>query len=259
MRIAYREAGSPSRPALVMLHGIGSNSSGYRNQLRDLVDRFRLISWDAPGYGGSDGFADEAPTVRDYADAVLGLLDALDIQRAHVVGSSLGALFAAKLAALHPQRVRAIGLSAPATGFGCRSREEAQAHVQGRIDDFDRLGAEGLARERAAKLVAPDASPEVVAAARELVASINRAAYTRTARVLGSANIFLDAPLIKAPTLIMVGALDRVTPLEDCARPIHQAIAHSRLEVLDGYAHLLKLEAPQRFNALLSTFLLAHP
>ncbi|MCC6193213.1 MAG: alpha/beta fold hydrolase [Burkholderiales bacterium] len=240
-----------------MLHGIGSNSSGYRNQLHDLSDRFRMVSWDAPGYGESAGFADEAPTVDDYADAVLGLLDALGIDRAHIVGSSLGALFAAKLAAVHPHRVRSIALSAPATGFGCRAPEEARAHVQGRIDDFDRLGAAGLARERAAKLVAADASPEVLAIARDLVGSINRAGYVRTARVLGSANIMLDAPLIKAPTLIMVGRLDRITPLAECAGPIHAAIPHSRLEVLDGVAHLLKLEAPQRVNSLLTEFFLA--
>jgi pimeloyl-ACP methyl ester carboxylesterase len=259
LRLCYREAGERSHPAVVMLHGIGSNSSGYRNQLRGLASLFRVVAWDAPGYGQSEGFADEMLTVSDYADALLGLLDALDIERAHLVGSSLGALFAAKLAATHPRRVRSMALSAPATGFGGRPREVADAHVQGRIGDFDRLGAEGLARERAAKLVAPDASPEVLAVAHELVASINRSGYARTARVLGSADIFLDAPRIEAPTLILVGTLDRITPLEECAGPIHAAIAQSRLEVLDGHAHLLKLEAPQRVNALLSGFFLAHP
>lgn len=237
-----------------MMHGIGSNASGYRNQLRGLADGYRPVAWDAPGYGGSDGFPYPAPSVSNYAHAAIGLLDALQIGRAHLIGSSLGALFAARIAAEYPARVGCVVLSAPATGFGCRTPAEAAAHVSGRINDIERLGATRLAEERAARLVAPGSSAEVLEVARELVASINVAGYSRAARVLGSANIFDDAPRVKAPTLILIGEFDGVTPLQDCAAPIHRAIRGSRLEIVEGIAHLVKLEAPDRFNALVSGF-----
>jgi pimeloyl-ACP methyl ester carboxylesterase len=256
-RISYRESGSASAPVVLCMHGIGSNSSGYRNQLRGLSRSYRVVSWDAPGYGASEGFADENPSVADYADAAASLLDVLGIARAHAIGSSLGALFAAKLAAVHPERVGCLVLSAPATGFGCRAPGEGTAHAEQRIADLKRLGAEGLARERGAKLVAPDSSPEVLHAARELVASINLPGYSRAARALGNGNLLEDAGRIRAPTLIIVGALDQVTPLAQCARPIHQAIISSRLEVLENVGHLVKLEAPEIFNRLVADFIAA--
>jgi len=259
LRISYREAGDAGRPALLCLHGIGSNSSGYRHQLRELSKHLRVLSWDAPGYGASGGFEERNPGVSRYAEAAIALLDALGIERAHVAGSSLGALFAARMAAAWPARVRSLILSAPATGFACRAPGEGEAHARGRIADLERLGAQGLADERAALLVAPTASEEVRRAANELVASINPAGYSRAARALGAANIFEDAPRISAPTLIVVGTLDRVTPLADCAGPIHQAIAGSRLEVLDDVAHLIKLEAADRFNRLVSDFIAGQP
>ena len=255
LRLAWREAGDTTLPALFCMHGIGSNSSGYRHQLRELGARFRVVSWDAPGYGASGGFADEDPGVTAYAEAALGLMDALGIERVHVAGSSLGALFGARMATLRPARVRSLILAAPATGFACRAAGEGEAHARGRIADLERLGAQGLADARAALLVAPTASAEVLRAANALVASINLAGYARAARALSGANIFEDATKIAAPTLILVGTLDRVTPLADCAGPIHRAIAGSRFEVLDGVAHLVKLEAADRFNRLVSDFI----
>lgn len=258
LRIAYREAGDAASPAVLTMHGIGSNASGYRNQLRDLSNRFRIISWDAPGYGGSDPFTDNSPSAADYADAAAGLLAALGVSRAHVVGSSLGAIYGAKLAATHPALVRSLVLSAPATGFGSHASGEGEAHAKGRIADLERLGAKGLADERAARLVAPGSPAEVLRVAHEVVASIKFPGYAQAARILGGGNIFLDTPLIKAPTLILVGDLDRVTPLDLCAGPIHEAIAGSRLEVLQGCAHLIKIEAADRFNALVSGFFDQH-
>jgi len=60
--ITYRESGRKDAPALVLLHGIGSTSAGWRLQYGPLGGHFRVIAWDAPGYGGSKPLAGEAPS-----------------------------------------------------------------------------------------------------------------------------------------------------------------------------------------------------
>ena len=69
--MSYREAGQG--PAALFLHGIGSGSGSYQGQFDGLGDSYRMIAWDAPGYGKSDPFAAETPTSTDYADAAARL------------------------------------------------------------------------------------------------------------------------------------------------------------------------------------------
>jgi pimeloyl-ACP methyl ester carboxylesterase len=96
-----------------LLHGMGSSSAGYRAQLAALSKNYRVIAWDAPGYGQSSPFAISTPAATDYGDALAGLMSALGIRRATVVGSSWGSVIAATFAARYPAATRAIVLSAP--------------------------------------------------------------------------------------------------------------------------------------------------
>src|SRR5689334_22885409 len=87
--IAYRETGTGQ--ALVLLHGIGSQSVSWLNQLETLKG-CRLIAWDAPGYGGSDFLAESAPLPAHYAEALHSFLDRLLLKDVVIVGNSLGCL-----------------------------------------------------------------------------------------------------------------------------------------------------------------------
>src|SRR3546814_5731935 len=102
-RFSYLAAGEG--PALVLLHGIGSGARSWKNQLPSLSSSFRVVVWDAPGYGRSSPLAAEAPEAEDYADALGAFLAPLGIAGAHLVGHSLGAVIAARCALRHPPRV----------------------------------------------------------------------------------------------------------------------------------------------------------
>jgi hypothetical protein len=80
-RWSYMEAGPASAPPVVVLHGVGFNSTDWRYQFAGLSDRFRVVAWNAPGYMLSDGLKAEDPGCRDYADALADFLDALEIER----------------------------------------------------------------------------------------------------------------------------------------------------------------------------------
>ena len=113
-KISFREAGEG--PTLVLLHGIGSNGDSWCNQLVTLSDQFRVLAWDAPGYGESTPLNEPQPLARDYADALAMFLDVMQIQECCLVGHSLGTLIAAAFVRSHFRTI-ALGLASCAMGY----------------------------------------------------------------------------------------------------------------------------------------------
>jgi pimeloyl-ACP methyl ester carboxylesterase len=259
LAIGIRQAGPASGTPIVCLHGIGSNATGYRAQLAALSDAYRVVAWDAPGYGRSDPLPWQEPRPESYADALAGLADALKLDRMVVIGSSFGGVIAAAFGARYPDRLLGLVLSAPAAGFARAPAEERRAALSKRIGDMARLGPAGVAAERALMLVAPGSPAAIVEAARALVASVNPAGYAQAAHAIDMADTAAAAARIRAPVLVVVGTQDRITPAASCASPIHRKLAQGRIEVLDGVGHLVKLEAAARFNTLVRDFVATLP
>src|ERR1700730_8283304 len=88
-QLEYRAAGDDSNPAVLMLHGLGSSSAGYRAQFAGLSRDFHVIAWNAPGFGGSSPIPGHNASIDDYADALEAFLRALRVGRVSaLVGSS---------------------------------------------------------------------------------------------------------------------------------------------------------------------------
>ena len=259
MRIGIRQSGRGDADAIVCMHGIGSNSLGYSAQLASLSASHHVVAWDAPGYMSSDALPWLEPRPESYADALAGLAVALKLGPMVVVGSSFGAVIAAAFAARYPARVRGVVLSAPAPGFARAPIEKRLEAINKRLGDMARLGPAGVARERSHVLVAPDSSKEIVAAAAALVASTRPEGYAQATHAIDMADTVSVAGEIEAPTLVLVGAEDNVTPADTGAKPIHANLKNGRLEILKGVGHLIKLEAPERFNALVLDFVKGLP
>ena len=254
MKICFRQAGKGNKTAIVCLHGIGSNSSGYQAQLRDLSDSYRVIAWEAPGYGDSDPLPWSEPRPENYADALAGLANALSLKSIIVVGSSFGAVIAAAFAERYKNQTLGVVLSAPAAGFAAVPAAERAEVLNKRIGDMQRFGPAKIAAERSKILVAPDASPEIVLRATELVASVHPAGYIQAAHAIDMADTVAVASRLNMPTLVLVGTKDVVTPRATCAEPIFKNLKNGKLEIFEGIGHLLKLEAPQMFNNVVRKF-----
>jgi pimeloyl-ACP methyl ester carboxylesterase len=247
--ITYRAAGARHSPAIMLLHGMGSSSAGYRAQLAALTKNHRVIAWDAPGYGQSSPFAISTPAATDYADALADLMSALGITRATVVGSSWGSVIAATFAARYPLATRALVLSAP---------NVARGHLSGAKRDAAR---EALMRNAAARspearaavvnaLLASNAGPQVRALVSRLRDAVTPTGWEHAVDMLFSTHTPSVVPSIEVPISVIAGNLDRLAPLDDHARPIHEAARHSTLNVLDAIGHMPKLEAPGAFNSI---------
>jgi pimeloyl-ACP methyl ester carboxylesterase len=130
-QFSYLDAGVG--PPLVLLHGIGSAAASFRYQHDELSARYRVVAWDAPGYGASTPLAPEHPDASDYAAALDAWLGALDIARCHMLGHSLGTLIAARFAAEQPERVVSLTLSSIARGHGRLPPSERQRLLAARF------------------------------------------------------------------------------------------------------------------------------
>lgn len=251
LEIGYRDSGAGA--AIVFLHGIGSSSEGWAAQLAHFGKAHRAVAWDAPGYGGSGDLDPLAPAASDYADALAGLLDALEIGRAALVGNSLGALMAAAFVKRHPARVTGLVLSDAAAGHGTLSEEDRNEKLMQRLDDVAELGPAGMAEKRVGKLLGSKAAPGARNAALKVMSRIRPKGYGQAARMLSLGDIFAELAGCRAPALVVCGAEDQVTPPEGNRR-IAGAIG-ARFELIEGIGHLPYIEAPERFNALVEAFL----
>lgn len=239
---------------LVLLHGIGSRAASFSSLLPHLPPDWHVIAWNAPGYGGSAPLDAAWPAANDYAEALLGVVEALGLSRFTLVGHSLGALVAASFAARHRDRVARLVLASPALGHGVTLGGALSGPAQARIDDLERLGPHAFARERAARLVhAPQANTDLVAQVREAMAAVTLPGYGQAARMLASGRLLDDIELLDVPTDVIVGAEDAVTP-PDGARRAHSAVRparRGRLVLVPGAGHALYQQAPGAFAAVL--------
>jgi pimeloyl-ACP methyl ester carboxylesterase len=251
LTLHYERAGSG--PPLLLLHGIGSNSRSFRHQLTDLCDAFDVIAWDAPGYGGSDDPAPECG-LEDFADQAVALLDSLNLSHAHLLGVSLGGVIAQLVYHRHPSRVRSLILVDTTAGGGSLPEPERSARVRQRLEALSRLGARGMAEQRAPHLVSRSAPASLVAELTEIMSEVRPAGYTTAAIALGASDLTFRLSEIRVPTLVVHGKEDKVVPLAT-ARHLAATIPNARLVVLPDAGHVSNQEQPAAFNAAVRAFL----
>jgi pimeloyl-ACP methyl ester carboxylesterase len=244
----YRESGRGDAPPLVLLHGIGSTSAGWRLQYGPLGAHFRVIAWDAPGYGGSTPLPGEAPGAEDYARALARLLDALGVTRAVVGTNSWGTPTGVVFARLFPQRVQALVLGGPAAGWGAASPEERRKRLAARLERVAALGMQKMREDDAPQLVAPGTRAEVFGWIKG-AEGLHPEGYAQAAHMLAAVDVAREIAPVACPVRVVAGELDRRTPPETNAKRIAAAARNSTLLMIPDCGHLPHLEYPERFNA----------
>ena len=247
----YRTAGSG--PALVLLHGIGSGSGSWIGQLDAFSSGRQVVAWDAPGYGASTPLADAAPSAADYGMALGDFLDAIGIERADIVGHSLGALMGAAFARANPARVRTLTLASPAIGYGDASAAERESKLSSRIGSMRELGPEGLANERAARLLSDSASEAAIELVRSNMRRLNPSGYEQASHLLAGGRLLDDVAACNVPIVVLCGAKDEITPPTG-ARRVAATAGAEYLELADT-GHACYIEAPRAFNDAVLKFI----
>jgi pimeloyl-ACP methyl ester carboxylesterase len=251
LTIAYERRGNG--PPVVLLHGGMSDHREWRRQLNGLSDRFTVIAWDAPGCGAS---SDPPETFRmaDYADSLAGLIEALGLDRPHVLGLSWGSTLALELYRRRPEIPRSLVLAAAYAGWaGSLPPEEVALRLERLLEQVERPARE-WAHGYIPTLLTERAPAEMVAEVEAIMADSRPEGLRPMLRAMAEADLRDVLPTISVPTLLLYGEEDARSP-GDVAAAMHAAIPGSTLVVLPGVGHQASVEAPEAFNDAVRTFL----
>jgi pimeloyl-ACP methyl ester carboxylesterase len=252
-------------PAVVLVHGAASAWAAWFCNISELALDHRVIAVDLPGFGRSDGLTGPV-TIRHYVDALVELIDHLEVGDVRIVGHSLGGIVAQQFASRHPERTTALVLVASGASPGVAQETIFRAIAMGSalLNPMPRkllrravFGAMAMAPLRQVLIGRAVHNPVVVS--REMAAHMMAAACCSrgTAAAITAALEGLrpqDVRPTACPTLVVGGGRDRLVS-EASLRSLAAAIPGARVEILQDVGHIPMFECPSAFNALLRSFL----
>jgi 3-oxoadipate enol-lactonase len=250
-------------PALVLINGFGASARAWPHDwTRELERSYRVITLDNRGSGFSR-FVDTPFSIGDLAGDVAAVLDEAEVPQASVFGISMGGMIAQEFTLRSPERVSALVLAAsrpPNPAFQPPSFAARLMMIRPMMPGeslhtyFARLWAYSAAPGFA------EAHPDVIeeTTRQTLEAPTPQAMLVHQARAMGAWGHSDRLSEIRAPTLVVHGALDPLSPVIN-GRRLAQLIPGARYVELEGVGHLIPQEAPERLTALMAEHLLGAP
>ncbi len=242
---------------LAFLHGIGGGHAAWQRQASFFEARgYRVLAWDAPGYGGM-------PTVEPYSFANVARAFETEIDRNEDglvvgVGHSMGGMILQEAYALFPQKFGALALTFTSSAFGASGSDFAQQFIDARIKPLD-LGR--TMAEIAGKLMptmhGPASDPGGLMLAAQVMATVPPDTYRKAVAMLTTFDRRADLANIKVPTLVLSGSDDLTAPAKTMER-MAQRIPGAEYVCLPGCGHLGPMDQPDAFNSTLLGFLDRH-
>jgi len=253
INVHYESAGEAG-PWVIFSHSLACNGSMWERQAAALAPTHRVLRYDTRGHGKT-----EAPggpyTLDQLAGDVVGLMDALAIDRAHFVGLSMGGMIGQTAALAHPGRFASLTLADTTSRYPA----EFMAVWEGRIHQALEQGMESHVEptlERWFTAGFRAGRPEALPPVAEMIRSTPVAGFVGCCHALSKVNTYPRLEEIRCPVLVMVGEQDPTTPVA-MARDIHAAIPGSELVVIPDAAHISNIEQPEAFTSALVRFLSA--
>jgi 3-oxoadipate enol-lactonase len=244
---------------MVMIGGMSSDHNAWGCQVPDYAKRFRLLTFDNRGAGQSSKPAGPY-TIRQLADDTAALMNELGIDKAHIVGASMGGCTAQEFGINYPEKTRSLSMYC--------SWAKCDNYLASLIDSWRRLRRKvdlvDLVREAFLWMYSPkfydERWDELQATIRAIELDPNpqpAEAYWAQADAAITHDTLARLGQIKAPTHVVVGAIDIFTPLR-FSKQVADGIPGSKLTVLDGAPHHMFFEIPEEFNAKTLAFIEAN-
>ncbi len=264
-KIHYQDKGNGY--PLVLAHGLGGDLTIWIPQVPAFSERYRLITWDCRGHGRSE-VTEDGYLIENFVDDQYKLLQHLGVEKAHVGGLSMGGLIAWVFALTHPEMVTSLILS-DTTVLNIGDDQESRRQF---VDMFmttakiaEKRGRGGAMANQTIRLMFSDQfirnNPEFIALVKERIAESSGVGFARTVRGIFGAGVRAQEiditkllAAIKAPTLILVGEEDILTPVPT-AEALSRAIPQSRLHIIKGSGHVPNIEQTEEWNRVVMDFL----
>jgi pimeloyl-ACP methyl ester carboxylesterase len=241
------EGGRLTKPPLVLIHGAGGDHLSWPPEIRRLADA-RVFALDLPGHGNSEGPG--LQFVADYADSVIGFMNALNLSRAVFIGHALGGAIALTLAIDHPERVAGMGLisTGPRLPIAISVLENAAnpATFNVAVQSLQEL------------MHIPGASKDLKDQNFRHFSSIRPTLFHGDLRACDQFDLTNRLNAVQTPTLVICGTDDQLVP-RHLSESLAEQIPGAALQTIDGAGHLLMFEQSRRVAGLLRVFLMSIP
>lgn len=250
--IDYTDQGSGL--PVIFIHAFPLNKSMWDEQIEAVGDSYRSIALDLRGHGHST-VAPGPYAMEQMASDIRGLMSALSIEKAVLVGLSMGGYVSFEFYRNYPDAVRAMVLADTRAGSDTADARERRLRM---AEKAEREGAGSIADEMEPIAVGPTTRRERPGVVRRMRGMIEaNTPQGIAAAQLGMAERRDSSELlahIDCPVMVVVGSEDGLTPLAE-AEKLRDGIMGSRLEEIEGAGHLSNMERPDRFNEILVEFL----
>ena len=248
-RIHYVLEGQSGKPVLVFSNSLGANYSMWDPQAREFHKRLRILRYDTRGHGRSSSTPGPY-SIEQLAKDVVALLDALDLDRVHFCGLSMGGMIGMWLALNAPERLNKLVLCNTGAKIGTPESWNA------RIEAVRKNGMKSIASAVVDRWFTPafrQKSPATISNILRMLKETNQEGYAACCAAVRDCDFGEQLGEIRKPTLVIAGAHDPATPPAD-GRFLEQHISGARYAELNA-AHVSNIEAQDGFNKELATFL----
>lgn len=257
---------SGTGPDVICIHGLGASRTSFLELGHRLSGSYRVHLVDLPGFGASSTPIRAAYDAPWFADHVLGVMDRLRIDRAHLVGNSMGGRVAIEAALRAPERVRSLGLLAPAVAFVRRGFHPLVRLARPELGVVPHGIRRGIVERQLLSFFADPGAidPALADAIVDEFRTRQRSPAARAALYSSARKIYLDAPYgrdgfyprlaqLQVPSLFVWGSHDRLVPAA-FARHVREWLPEAQQIVLDGCGHVPQVEHPALTTELLDGF-----
>ena len=253
INLHYRSDGDPQGIPLVLIHSLGTDLRLWEDLIPRLDPTLRLVRFDLRGHGLSADPSGEL-TLLDFSTDIEALLDHLEIDKAVILGISIGGLIALDFALRNQARVSSLILADTAARIGTPELWQA------RMEALRAHGMAHLADSILARWFAPDFEarfPTQFQGSLTLFTRNSVAGYTAACAALRDADLRAEVPQITVPTLVLCGAQDVSTP-PDVVQELAGSLPNAHFAILPGAGHTPPIEQPQIMADQINAFLRAH-
>ena len=248
--IKYYYVDEGQGPVIIFIHGLGENADSWKYQIEHFKKNYRVIAPDLRGhYRTEDGNVDDI-SIYQFSEDVIGLLDHLNVGKAHFIGLSMGGIIVQELTKKYQNRMISISIC-NSTAFAA---PEALAGLSTRLEMIKSVTMNQMADFIVTACLPAGYNPQVYKEAFNVFSKNRQAPYLASTKATFSIDFRKDLKNIDVPTFVLCGEKDIATPVF-AGRYIHENIKNSKMHVISGVGHLSKLEAPDLFNGAISSFI----
>lgn len=242
IRLAEKGVGFP----VIMLHSNGATLESWILNIKELSEKFRVIVPDLPGFGESYKPKNNL-TIDMLTDCIIEIMEKLEIEKAHIIGNSLGGVLALDIASKYPQKTEKLVLVGTPSG----EKKETNNIIKLLNSWIDNNGIPSL-NEKQAKAITPNVTPEIVKIINQNLKQAERC-FAKVNALLNNYNYNETMAKVQNKTIIISGEEDGITKKE-FAPILSKKLNNAPVYILEKSGHSPQFDNPECFNKIVLDF-----